>query len=97
MSVLTRSISKYLDSPDVRKMLGVDSSITGNFSSCSSEVGRAFNANLDSYFPTKYQIAGLLDRNVRVLIYVGANDWICNWVCGSFCHIYHVVDTHFDR
>lgn len=25
-------------------------------------------------------VAGLLERNVRVLIYVGANDWICNWI-----------------
>jgi carboxypeptidase C (cathepsin A) len=25
-------------------------------------------------------VAALLERNVRVLIYVGTYDWICNWV-----------------
>lgn len=31
-------------------------------------------------FPAQLQIAALLERGVRALIYVGANDWICNWV-----------------
>ena len=31
-------------------------------------------------FPTQHYIAALLERGVRVLIYAGANDWVCNWV-----------------
>ena len=78
---LDRTIRSYLDLPDVRKTLGVDSAISGAFETCSNPVNQAFESNLDVNFPTKYQIAGLLDRGVRVLIYVGANDWGCNWVC----------------
>ena len=76
-----RTITSYLNLPGVRKTLGVDSAIIGNFTTCSDQVNQAFNNNLDFYFPSKYQIAGLLDRGIRVLIYVGANDWGCNWVC----------------
>jgi carboxypeptidase C (cathepsin A) len=61
-------------------MLGVDPSVGSNFSSCSNRVGRAFAAALDEYHPTYHYVAALLERNVRVLIYVGMNDWICNWV-----------------
>ena len=35
---------------------------------------------MDRAFPAQLYIAALLERGVRVLIYVGANDWICNWV-----------------
>lgn len=28
---------------------------------------------------TEY-VAALLERDVRVLIYVGTHDWVCNWV-----------------
>lgn len=34
--------------------------------------------NLDGSHPTYNHVAALLDRGVRVLIYVGRNDWICN-------------------
>lgn len=61
-------------------MLGVDSAVTGNFSSCSSQVGIAFNAALDEFHPTQHYVAALLDRGIRALIYVGKYDWICNWV-----------------
>lgn len=30
--------------------------------------------------PTAEYVAALLERGVRVLIYVGTYDWICNWV-----------------
>lgn len=77
---VTKVISQYLDRPDVRSTIGVDPSITSNFSSCNYEVNAAFHAADDSMFPTQYYIAALLERGIRALIYVGANDWICNWV-----------------
>ncbi|GJE99865.1 serine carboxypeptidase [Phanerochaete sordida] len=72
-------VSHYLDKPEVRKILGVDPSF-GNFSWRSIEIGQAFDASLDEVFPTSYYVSALLERGVRVLLYVGANDWICNWV-----------------
>lgn len=35
---------------------------------------------MDEYHPTQHYIAALLERNVKVLIYVGKYDWICNHV-----------------
>lgn len=61
-------------------MLGVDPAVTGNFSSCSDRVGAAFSSALDEYHPTYLHVAGLLERGIRALIYVGKYDWICNWV-----------------
>ena len=47
-----RYISTYLDRPEVRTQLGVDPSITGNFSSCADRVGADFSDNMDAYHPT---------------------------------------------
>ncbi|KAF7975337.1 hypothetical protein HWV62_9779 [Athelia sp. TMB] len=77
---VTKHISTYLSDPRTRKMLGVDLSITKNFTSCSSQVGQAFNTALDEYHPTQDYVSALLDRGVRTLIYVGTYDWICNWI-----------------
>ncbi|KAF8322592.1 serine carboxypeptidase [Clavulina sp. PMI_390] len=75
---VTKNISTYLDQPHIRAVLGVDKSI-GRHASCNNEVGMAFSLNLDSLHQTKFYVAALLERSVRVLIYVGVNDWICNW------------------
>lgn len=80
MLVIFRQISTYLDRSDVRKQLGVDPSLTANFSSCSNDVGARFSSTLDAAFPSQLYIAALLERGVKVLLYIGANDWICNWV-----------------
>ncbi|KAF7340325.1 Carboxypeptidase [Mycena venus] len=73
-------IRAYLSRPDVREMLGVDEPVPANFSSCAPVVGSAFRAQMDSYRLTQDYVGGLLERGVRVLIYVGTYDWICNWV-----------------
>ncbi|KAJ3521507.1 hypothetical protein NM688_g9008 [Phlebia brevispora] len=77
---ITKNIGAFLDRQDVRQLIGVDSSLTANFSSCNYEVNANFAASGDRMFPTQYYIGALLERGVRALIYVGANDWICNWV-----------------
>ena len=77
---ITRQISSFLDRKDVREKIGVDPSITTNFSSCNNAVGARFAYTQDHTFPTQYYIAALLERGVRVLLYVGDYDWICNWV-----------------
>ena len=75
-----RHISAYLDRPEVRKQIGVDKSIKSNFSSVSWEVNSAFSLSMDEFRPTYLYVAALLERGVKALIYVGANDWICNHV-----------------
>ncbi|KAJ7615848.1 serine carboxypeptidase [Roridomyces roridus] len=77
---VTRHISNYLSRPSVRKTLGVDPSVPANFSSCSPTVGEAFNVYSDTLRVNEDYVGALLERGVRVLIYVGTYDWICNWV-----------------
>ncbi|KAF8991373.1 Alpha/Beta hydrolase protein [Cyathus striatus] len=78
----TLSIPKYLSDPTVRKTLGVDiASVPLNFSSCNNdEVAVAFGVNQDYFHTSKYHTATLLERGGHVLIYVGANDWLCSHV-----------------
>lgn len=76
------AIANLLDNPATRALLGVET--PGNFSPCSSEVGRNFNAHMDKYaVPAQNYVAGLLDRGVRMLIYAGTYDWQCNWVANK--------------
>ncbi|KAK0205914.1 serine carboxypeptidase [Desarmillaria ectypa] len=78
---VTKNISAYLDRPNVRTKLGVDPHFDGqNFSSVSWEVNSAFAESMDEYRQTQLYIAALLERKVRVLVYVGSYDYICNWV-----------------
>ncbi|KAK1222656.1 hypothetical protein PQX77_014494 [Marasmius sp. AFHP31] len=44
------------------------------------EVYNAFDAKLDQYKQTPLHVAALLERGIRVLVYVGNYDWVCNWV-----------------
>jgi carboxypeptidase C (cathepsin A) len=54
--------------------------LTANFSANSPEIYNTFAKTLDMLHPTSEYVAALLKRGARVLIYVGAVDWICNWV-----------------
>ena len=69
----------HLDQKDVRETLGVDPSV-GGFKTLNQAVNLAFQLTLDVLHPTPHWVAMLLERNVRVLIYIGEYDWICNWV-----------------
>lgn len=76
-----RHIRAFLDLPSTRSTLGVDDAVPANFSSCSESVSYAFGSRGDILQPsTADHVGALLDRGVRVLIYVGEYDWICNWV-----------------
>ncbi|CDO76390.1 hypothetical protein BN946_scf184937.g4 [Trametes cinnabarina] len=78
---IVKDIGDFLSSPHIQDLLGVDPPVRGNYSWVSWPVNAAFDANLDHYsFPAQYYIAALLERGVRALIYVGATDYICNWI-----------------
>jgi carboxypeptidase C (cathepsin A) len=78
-----RDIGTYLNKPDTRKLIGVDPSLPANVTGCAWDVRERFRMTQDHTNPTQYYIGALLDRGVRVLIYVGENDWMCNWVRSS--------------
>ncbi|KAF9262351.1 serine carboxypeptidase [Marasmius fiardii PR-910] len=79
---LTKHITAFLSNSTLRHELGVDNhpSIPANFSSISWKVNYAFQHSQDLLHPATFHVAALLERGVRVLIYVGAYDWICNWI-----------------
>ncbi|KAH8108845.1 serine carboxypeptidase [Phellopilus nigrolimitatus] len=72
-------IVAYLDSPEVRKMLGVDHAF-GNFTNIAMDVYDRFWASGDPLHQTQLYIPELLARGVKVLIYAGTYDFIANWV-----------------
>ena len=74
-------IAGYLSRPDVRNLLGVDRHVPPVFTSINWAVNAGFHAADDSLRVSTAQVGALLERGVRVLIYVGTYDWICNWVC----------------
>jgi carboxypeptidase C (cathepsin A) len=69
-----------LNEPEVQSRLGVDTSFVKKYSPCSDDVFAAFTRSDDVLHSSFEYVAGLLERKVRVLLYVGTYDWICNWV-----------------
>jgi carboxypeptidase C (cathepsin A) len=73
------SITKFLRTDKVREAFGVDPAAP-KFVGCSEKVGREFGKVHDFYIDTRPYVASLLHSGIRVLIYVGTYDWICNFV-----------------
>jgi carboxypeptidase C (cathepsin A) len=69
----------WLRRNSTRALLGVDPAAP-EFATINNEVTTAFRSVLDGWRPTTPYVAALLERGVRVLVYVGENDWACNWV-----------------
>ncbi|KAE9038884.1 Serine carboxypeptidase-like [Phytophthora fragariae] len=72
-------VSKYLDAPNVRESLGVDSKRVGAWQECNMEVNVAFYMTADMAKPYNSYVADLLNDDLRVLIYAGDADLMCNW------------------
>ena len=81
-----RDIVDYLNKPEIQAQIGVDPGHT-NFSVINFELNeRFYNAGEDFIYRAEDYLAALLERGVRALVFVGATDWICNWVGSSlFC------------
>ncbi|PPQ70716.1 hypothetical protein CVT24_000832 [Panaeolus cyanescens] len=75
---MTKHIGEYLSQLSIKEGLGVDPNI--NFTTVSWKVNAAFSKSMDQFHPTQFYVAALLERGVKALIYVGANDWSCNWI-----------------
>lgn len=75
------AIARYLDREDVRSLLGARSrNESGTYAVASSEVAENFQASFDALRSSKQYVAGLLERDLRVLVYVGSYDVVCNWI-----------------
>jgi carboxypeptidase C (cathepsin A) len=71
----TQYIRSYLNLPENRRKLGVSKNV-GDYTGCSEAVGMDFDNHVDSMRMTAPYVEGLLERGVKVLIYVGTYDWI---------------------
>ncbi|TVY92837.1 Carboxypeptidase Y-like protein A [Lachnellula willkommii] len=73
------AITNFLRTDAVRTAFGVDEKAP-KFVECSDKVGREFQKVNDFLIDTRSYVADLLHSGVRVMIYVGTYDWICNFV-----------------
>jgi len=75
---LLDSIEKYLNREDVKRKLGVDPGI--RYKSCNHDVNFRFSMAGDWMHPYHQLVPKLLESGIRVLVYAGDADYICNWI-----------------
>ncbi|GAB5585821.1 hypothetical protein Unana1_00721 [Umbelopsis nana] len=69
----------WANRPDVRAELGIDDAVE-KYESCQNQVGFRFGLSADGPKNFAPQVAEILAAGIRVLIYAGDQDCICNWV-----------------
>ncbi|KAJ2022941.1 hypothetical protein GGI06_001613 [Coemansia sp. S85] len=69
-------ITAFLNRRDTQRELGVE---VRGYTTCSQRVHIEFLLSGDSSKPLYLEIPPLLDAGIRVLVYAGDADWICNW------------------
>ncbi|KAK4519483.1 uncharacterized protein ATC70_009719 [Mucor velutinosus] len=79
------AVKTYLDRSDVKKALGVKSSLS--FELCSHKVNMDFQVAGDWMRPYVHQIPALLNSNISLLAYAGDADLMCNWKGVRACTI----------
>jgi len=73
---VTQDIRAYLDREDVRELIGAEPvSHIGKFQSCNTKVAQGFGMHNDEAVQNVDYVAGLLERDIEVMIYVGKLDW----------------------
>lgn len=68
------SVETYLNNPDVQKAIGASK----KWKSCNLVVNKAYQNDFMKNYHTK--VADLLHGGIRVMIYAGDVDFICNWL-----------------
>ncbi|KAG0747056.1 hypothetical protein G6F57_007705 [Rhizopus arrhizus] len=74
---ILESVQKYLNRGDVKSAVGAE---TGKYESCNMQINYKFQMSGDWMRPYVYEIPPLLEDGVRILIYAGDADFICNWM-----------------
>ncbi|TMW66298.1 hypothetical protein Poli38472_004063 [Pythium oligandrum] len=73
-------VTKYLDAPNVRKYLGVPEDRVAGWQECNMQINMDFYAANDPVKNFSPFVADLLNDDIRVLIYAGDADLMCNWI-----------------
>ncbi|CAO3598108.1 unnamed protein product [Absidia cylindrospora] len=66
---------KFLNSESTKKLIGA----TQSYQECSNSAGAKFGTTADDVRNFAPKVADLLNNGVRVLLYAGDADYICNW------------------
>ncbi|KAJ0394640.1 hypothetical protein P43SY_003838 [Pythium insidiosum] len=72
-------VGKYLDSDSVREYLGVSGKPVGRWQECNMQVNIDFYMTNDPVKSFSSYVADMLNDGVRVLVYAGDADTMCNW------------------
>ncbi|SNX82969.1 related to carboxypeptidase [Melanopsichium pennsylvanicum] len=71
-------IETLLNNPNIKKNLGVPESVT--FQSCNMNINQAFLLQGDSMHDSAALLPELIEDGIRVLIYAGEADFMCNYM-----------------
>ncbi|KAI8577099.1 hypothetical protein K450DRAFT_253641 [Umbelopsis ramanniana AG] len=74
---ILESVKKYLNIPEVKKELGAQ---VDTYESCNMQINFRFQMAGDWMKPFHLALPPLLEDGIRVLIYAGDADFICNWM-----------------
>jgi serine carboxypeptidase-like clade 4 len=74
------NVTNYLNTPSVQQQLGVYSQGI-QWETCNNEVNSLFGSDIIESF--RFEIPSILANKIRVVVYNGDLDLICNWVGGK--------------
>ncbi|KAI8071446.1 Alpha/Beta hydrolase protein [Gongronella butleri] len=74
---ILESVQTYLNRPEVQKAVGAD---VEKYESCNMQINFRFNLAGDWMRPYVNEVPPLLEDGIRVLIYAGDADFICNYM-----------------
>lgn len=75
-------LDTWMNIDENKKMLGVDPS--RKFDSCNMQVNQAFLTQGDSSHNSAPFLVDLINEGVRVLVYAGNADYMCNFIVSEF-------------
>lgn len=75
-------IDEYMNQPQVKRALGVDSAL--EFASCNSEILQAFAFQGDGAHNRATLLPPLIEDGIRLLVYAGRADMVCNFIVRVF-------------
>lgn len=71
------SVQTYLNRPEVMKEIGAQ---VEKYESCNMQINFRFQMAGDWMRPYVDEVPGLLEDDIKILIYAGDADFICNWM-----------------
>lgn len=71
-------IESYLNRDDIKSTLGVDQNL--KYKSCNLQINMDFQSAGDWMSPYVRFLPDILESGIRILIYAGDADFICNWI-----------------